>query len=174
MPLIINDETLAMFRNLRNQTLFDPDQSKEPKKAVKKKKSDYDIFLEKYNDLENEIDNFNHRDIVHFFCETAKQSGVKYVIANWARELSIVSVLLENYSVHEICLMVEFLFFSDQDYLQKNGLGLTVLKSGWLNKIYADSQLWADDKYKPQKRLQEATREWTGDEEKSVAGKWRR
>ena len=57
--------------------------------------------------------------------------------------------LKANYSNQEICGMIEFLYESDQDYLDKNRLSPNLLASSWVNTIYADTKLWVEDKYIP-------------------------
>ena len=57
--------------------------------------------------------------------------------------------LKTNYSTREICGMIEFLYESDQDYLEKDRLSPNVLASSWVNTIYADMKLWVEDKYVP-------------------------
>ena len=59
--------------------------------------------------------------------------------------------LRTNYSNREICGMIEFLYESDQDYLEKDRLSPNLLASQWVNTIYADMQLWVEDKYVPKK-----------------------
>lgn len=69
--------------------------------------------------------------------------------------------------------MIEFLFLSDQNYLDKNRLGIGVLSSGWVNTIYKDMLLWVDDKYVPRKQQDTKTarsvknREWSSLEDTS-------
>ncbi len=117
-----------------------------PKKR-KSNNSPYDTFLRKYNDLENSIESFGTRDLVYYFRETAERQGFKYVIANIKKDMAIFKRLREQYSNWEICAMIEFLYISNQDYLDKNRLSPNLLASQWVNTIYADSQLWVDDKY---------------------------
>lgn len=140
----------------------------------------YSVFLEKYDHLEENIDSFKTQDLMYYFREKARESGVKYVIANMKRDMGIFKRLLDNYESREICLMIEFLFFSEQDYLDKTSIQPTVLASGWCNTIYQDAMLWVDDKYVP--RSQKPTpskkhiksREWSGspDEERVEIGGW--
>ena len=76
--------------------------------------------------------------------------------------------LRANYDNREICGMIEFLYESDQDYLDKSRLSINILASSWINTIYADMKLWVDDKYIPRsvqtKKKKSATqREWDKD-----------
>ena len=146
----------------------------------KPKKSDpYSTFLDKYNHLSDTIDDFKTQDLMYFFREKARESGVKYVIANTKRDMAIFKKLQENYSPREICLMVEFIFCSNQNYLDISITQPTVLSSSWCNTIYRDSLLWAEDKYEPvvktsTKKEHIKKREWQRKvtEEKIVIGEW--
>lgn len=139
----------------------------------------YFSFMEKYNHLSDCIDSFNSRDLMYYFREKAKESGVKYVISNMKRDLGIFKKLQSDYTVREICLMIEFIFFSEQDYLDKTITQPTVLVSGWCNTIYRDSILWAKDEYVPTPKAPSKTerikkREWQREvtEEKTSIGEW--
>lgn len=125
----------------------------------------YASFLQKYEDIENTVDTFTTSDLMYFFREKAKESGVKYVIANMKRDLGIFKKLQSDYEPREICLMIEFIFFSEQTYLDKEITQPTVLSSTWCNTIYRDSIAWANDEYDPNMRpvKQKVVREWKGD-----------
>lgn len=148
--------------------------------GTRPKKSDpYSSFLDKYNHLSETIDEFKTQDLMYFFREKARESGVKYVIANMKRDMGIFKKLQENYTPREICLMIEFIFCSNQNYLDISITQPTVLSSSWCNTIYRDSLLWAEDKYEPvektvTKKERIKKREWqrevTG--EKVVLGEW--
>lgn len=148
--------------------------------ARPKKSSDpYSSFLEKYHNLSETIDEFKTQDLMYFFREKARESGVKYVIANMKRDMGIFKKLQENYTPREICLMIEFIFCSNQNYLDITITQPTVLSSSWCNTIYRDSLLWADDEYEPTERTvtkkehikkREWQREVTG--EKTMIGEW--
>ena len=102
------------------------------------------------------------------------ENGIRYVIANRARDMALFKKLQTNYEPREICLMIEFLFNSKQDYLIKDSIQPTVLLSTWCNTIYQDSIKWANDEYKPRKKKVTKTREWTNesDEERTEIGVW--
>ena len=148
--------------------------------AIPKKSSDpYSSFLDKYNHLSETIDDFKTQDLMYFFREKARESGVKYVIANMKRDMGIFKKLQENYTPREICLMIEFIFCSNQNYLDTTITQPTVLSSSWCNTIYHDSILWANDEYEPTERVvskkerikkREWKREVTG--EKANIGEW--
>lgn len=146
---------------------------------VNKSNDPYTNFLDKYNDLENSIDDFKTQDLMYFFREKAKESNVKYVIANRGRDMGVFKKLQENYTPREICLMIEFIFNSDQNYLDKGITQPTVLISSWCNTVYRDSLLWVEDKYEPiekksTRKEQIKSREWKRkvEGEKSTIGEW--
>lgn len=136
----------------------------------------YSSFLQKYEDIENMVDTFTTNDLMYFFREKAKEAGVKYVIANMKRDLGIFKKLQADYEPREICLMIEFIFFSEQTYLNKEITQPTVLSSTWCNTIYRDSILWANDEYDPNFKpvKQKTMREWKGNTSTDSAkvGEW--
>ena len=149
-------------------------------KAIPSRSDPYTSFLDKYNHLSETIDEFNTQDLMYFFREKARESGVKYVIANMKRDMGIFKKLQENYTPREICLMIEFIFCSNQNYLDITITQPTVLSSSWCNTIYRDSILWANDEYEPTERVvtkkerikkREWQREVTG--EKANIGEWK-
>ncbi len=180
----INAKDLAdSFREARKQCLVTPtDTTKKSKSPFKtgyyesrkrNKSSDrYSSFLSKYEDIENTIDTFTTHDLMYFFREKAKEAGVKYVIANMKRDLGVFKKLQSNYEPKEICLMIEFIFCSEQNYLDKSVTQPTVLSSTWCNTIYRDSIAWANDEYVPIKN--KSVREWKGNTstDKAKVGEW--
>lgn len=176
----MTDDLLSTFRKARGQCELEYKEKREKPKSKQgsnlkvKKQGPYDSFLDKYNDLENCIDDFKPLDLVYFFAEKSREQGIKYVIANYAKETACAKKLLNNYSSREVCLMIEFLFESGQTYLNKASLSISVLTSSWCNKIYSDSMLWVDDKFVDRKSTKKtsASREW-GDNNRSVKiGEW--
>lgn len=187
------DDLMQEFREARNQSQ-ESHQSNNP--SFKKKKvltkvhplykpqksrnvsSDkYQRFLERYWDLENHIEDFGTQDLMYYFREKARESGIKYVISNMKRDMGIFKRLLKDYTPSEVCLMIEFLFTSNQDYLDKTSLQPTILVSGWCNKIYQDSLLWLEDKYVPGRKSYSSSktsnREWGDKSDDSVKiGEW--
>lgn len=174
------------FRKMRNQVLETP-KIITPAKMFKKNytlvpvkhknvtSNKYSSFLNRYYDLDNHITTFTTTDLVYFFREKAKETGVKYVISNMKRDCGIFKRLLADYKPEEICLMIEFLFCSPQNYLDVNTIQPTILVSAWCNTIYHDAMLWLDDKYVPRSNTgsNRPVREWgeaTGD--KTNIGSW--
>ena len=161
---------LTEFRKLRCQWEEPPKQTPtQPTRQRKGSSTPYDSFIRKYNDLEETIDSLGTRDLVYYFREVSQESGHKYVISNMKKDMAIMKRLRENYSNREICGMIEFLYESDQDYLDKDRLSPNLLASQWVNTIYADMQLWVEDKYIPKsvqakKKKNIKQREWDKDE----------
>lgn len=157
---------MASCRESRGQTTEPPKRQEAPTR-LRRNLTPYDSFLKRYDDLENSIDDLGTRDLVYYFREIAGENGYKYTIANIKKDMAIMKRLKENYSNREICGMIEFLYTSEQDYLDKNRLSPNVLASGWVNTIYADMNLWVNDEYVPKKAKKSLkTHEW----DKSVAG----
>ena len=167
-------EMIDSFRSARRST----EVSKSETKTVRRNNnnSPYSSFKYKYDHLEDYIDSFGTRDFVYYFREVAGECGVKYTIANIKKDMAIFKRLSDNYSPREICGMIEFLFHSNQDYLDKNKLSPNLLASRWVNTIYADTQLWVEDKYIPQSnKKNKRQREWDSevpDETKTEIGEW--
>lgn len=138
------------FRMSRGQNEKPPKQTPTPPTRQRKGcSSPYDSFLKKYHNLEETIDKLGTRDLVYYFREIAQEQGYKYVISNIKKDMAIMKRLRTNYDNREICGMIEFLYESDQDYLEKDRLSPNLLASSWINTIYADMKLWVDDKYVP-------------------------
>ena len=139
---------LDEIRAERGQTTMPCPKTTAPSRK-RRENTPYDSFLKRYNDLENSIDELGTRDLVYYFREVAQENGHKYTISNIKKDMAIMKRLRENYSNREICGMIEFLYESEQDYLEKDRLSPNVLASQWVNTIYADMQLWVEDKYVP-------------------------
>ena len=160
---------LSEFRMSRGQSEEAPKQTPTaPTRQRSAPNSPYEVFIKKYSNLEETIDKFGTRDLVYYFREIAQEHGFKYVISNIKKDMAIMKRLKSNYDNREICGMIEFLYESDQDYLDKGRLSPNLLASSWVNTIYADMKLWVDDKYIPRsvqtkKKKNVAQREWDKD-----------
>ena len=156
----------------RGQSAEPPKQIPTPPTRQRKdsaSRTPYEAFIKKYNNLEEVIDDLGTRDLVYYFREVAQENGYKYVISNIKKDMAIMKRLKNNYSNREICGMIEFLYESDQDYLEKDRLSPNLLASQWVNTIFADMQLWVEDKYIPRsvqtkKKKNIKQREWDKDE----------
>lgn len=169
-------ESFRLIRNQNEERYTPPKEKSAPKKKRNVSSDKYQSFLNKYWDLENSIETFNAQDLMYFFREKANENGVKYVIANMKRDLGIFKRLQANYTNQEICLMVEFMFCSEQDYLDRSRLQPTILVSSYCNTIYQDALLWLDDEYTPKtqyKRKSTKDREWGSPKSnKATIGEW--
>ena len=157
------NKVVSEFRKSRGQVQEPPKVTPTPPTRQRNSYTPYEGFLKKYESLEDYVDNFGTRDLVYYFRETAERSGYKYVISNIKKDMHIMKVLRENYSNREICGMIEFLYLSDQDYLEKDRLSINLLSSQWINTIYADMQLWVEDAYTPKsakKKKNKSKGEW--------------
>lgn len=162
----IKRDLLSEFRKDRGQTQSAPKEEPVKKKG---KSSTYESFWKKYIALDETIDSLNTMDLVYYFREIAQESGYKYVIANFQKDMAIMKRLKVNYSNREICGMIEFLYMSEQDYLDKSRLSPNILASQWVNTVYADMKLWVDDKYVNRSTQKDSKRkksqhEWSSDE----------
>ena len=154
----------------RGQSEEPPKQTPTPPTRKRKASAStpYEIFIRKYTALEETIDEWGTRDLVYYFREVAQEQGYKYVISNIKKDMAIMKRLRSNYSNREICGMIEFLYESDQDYLEKDRLSPNILASSWVNTVYADMKLWVDNKYIPRsvqtkKKKNIKQREWDKD-----------
>ena len=159
---------MSEFRKLRCQFEEPPKPEKQPPRQKAKSSSPYDTFLNKYGKLNEFIDTFGTRDLVYYFREVAQENGYRYTISNIKKDMAIMKRLRNNYSNSEICGMIEFIYESDQDYLDKSRLSPNLLASSWVNTIYADMKLWVEDKYVPRsvqtkKKKLVKQREWDKD-----------
>lgn len=187
----MNNDLLAEFRNIRKQVEEKPIVKATDKKSKNKqsfsrgytnkpKSSDpYTRFKDKYDYLESTIDTFTTQDLMYYFREKALENGVRYVISNIKKDMAVFKKLQANYSIIEICIMIEFIFCSNQNYLDISRTQPTVLLSSWCNTIFIDSQLWVNDEYEPKtqkttKKQSIKKREWQGDttKEKVTIGDW--
>lgn len=117
-------------------------------KPQKNKYDQYGRYLKKLED--GDLEKFSTRDIMFHFRDVANRNGVKYVIGNAKIDMRNFKTALERgYTNEQILAMIEFLFESDQDYLDKTTLHPGILLTGWCNTIFQDSQLWLDDLYVP-------------------------
>ena len=169
--LVSKSDLADDFRSSRGQSKDHSSVYTPPAKG--NQSSFYQTFLKKYNDLENTIDTLGTRDLVYYFREIASENGFKYVISNIQKDMAIMKRLRSNYSNREICGMIEFLYESEQDYLDKSRLSLNLLSSQWINTIYADMQLWVEDKYVPKSKQTKSkksvsAKEWSSEDKNTT------
>lgn len=151
--------------------------------AVRKKShvsEQYQQYLKKKENLtpENCAELFGTRDLVYYFKDKANEVGNRYVIANFKKDMAVMKRALERYSVRDILLMIDFIFDSGQDYLDKKIVQPTILVSTWTNTLLPDAELWLEGKYIPRSQKKKGTksvREWTGEKsstDKASIGDW--
>lgn len=162
---------LDEFRKSRGQIL---EQSNEVagKKSNKGGRNPYDVFLARCSNLDKYIDKFSLTEMVFYFKKTAEDNGYKCMI-NFPKDSSVMKKLKGTYSNREICGMIEFLFESEQDYLNKHSLGVSIFSTNWVGTIYADTLLWVKDEYVPKsksskKQRDVAKKEWDKKSEDNV------
>ena len=123
-----------------------------------------------------DIDKLSSKDLLDFFRDLAIKNGVKFVASKPVIDMRNFNLAIERgYSIEEILLMLEFLFESEQDYLDKKRLHPGILLTGWCNKIYADSQDWLNDEYKTDSQAKHSKREWSEEipeEDQAIIGEW--
>ena len=166
----VNGDLLNDFRTMRQQittsVVHNPQLEKRGKiksKPLSDHVPDYKQSMrEKMENINDHIDSFKAYDLVLFFAIKAEDHHSRYVISR-GRDCGAMKKLQSNFTNEEICIMIEFLFESDQDYLLPvETLRPTVLISGWQGTIFYDSQLWLDDKYTPKKKTSKnPVREWS-------------
>ena len=161
-----NKSLLDNFRKMRNQFTTSEDVNlkgiPEKRERTVKKGGDYEHFLYKYEHLEEMCSKFNTKDLCYFFKTKANDMG-------------IFKNLLNEFSVEEILLMIEFIFSGDQTYLDLSRTQPTVLASNWVNTIYRDSIDWANDSYVDKKTVTNkntSKREWKSSTKKTKIGDW--
>lgn len=156
---------ISAFRESRGQ-VSSPPPAEENVYRKRATNSYYEQFLKKCENLDKHIDKFSLYELVLYFREIATQNGYKYHI-NRGKDIGMMKHLKEDYSNREICGMIEFLYTSDQDYLEKDSLHIGLLCSGWVNTIYADMNKWVNDEYVPNKSKKALkTHEW----DRNIAG----
>lgn len=169
-------DLVGAFRQVHNQlsTRVDKSVDNSKKRSSKPKKDPYAKFKEKLNDLQNTIDTFNSPELWFYFIEVAERNNIHYVCSNKARDLGALKILLSKYPAREICLMIEFLFESGQQYLELETITPSVIGSAWLNTIHSDSMKWVMGDFNPNKKAPKASREWSKsvDEDNIDIGGW--
>ena len=186
MRKVSTKDLVEALRANRRQMVKNSLNTPPPKEVVKNRgfnnssvDKSYNYFLRKYSNLTSTtIDNFGTKDLVYYFREKAKEAGYKYFISSYSRDCGVMKKLLKDYTAMDICLMIEFMYSDEQDYLDKSSLAPTILISAWNNTIYQDSVSWANDVYIPHKQRgykkkdNRPFREWTQDTNEIKIGEW--
>lgn len=137
----------------------------------------YESFMKKYEDFENSVEKFNSVDLVLYFKTKANEAGYPFYVSNMPKEAKNMKRLMELYPPAEICAMIEFLYFSEQDYLEKNRLSVSLMASRWATTIHEDTMLWVNDKYVPKSKKSGVAKTSKGEWDKNdgsgtAVGKW--
>lgn len=132
----------------------------------KKKKEELTATQKNYNKFEAKLNEelfseFDHKDWFQYFVYKAREHNVKYLTRNYAKEYAIIKSILNELTWEDLKLMMDFVWDSNQDIVEKPTMGLWILSKGWINSVYQSSLLWAQGKYKPSK-APKRNREWTG------------
>lgn len=144
------------LRTVRHQTLTHKNnklktpikkETTKTERAIKKREKARDILISKLDDYENEVPNFTNDDLIQYFMYLYETTNNKNYFVSWAKDRTVMTRLKEVFDTLDVCLMMEFLFNSDQTYLDKRSIGIGVIGSGWANKIHTDSILWSEDNY---------------------------
>lgn len=143
-------------------------------KSNKKTKQNYVAYKAKLE--RGDIESLSSKDILEFFKDTARDNDIKYVDSKPVISMRNFNLAKERgYSVEEILVMIEFLYESEQDYLDKRTLHPGILLTGWCNKIYTDSQMWLKDEYQTDIKKKHSSREWSEEipkEDSVEIGEW--
>lgn len=137
---------------------------KEGKSKPPKTSDFYIAYKNRIDNLtEDNIDELTTRDLVYHFRDKAHEAGSRYVISNFKRDMGVMKKVRERYSIREVLLMIEFMFESEQDYIDKIHAQPTILVSNWTNTILPDAELWIEGKYIPRSKKKHSKREWSGE-----------
>ena len=160
-------------RNTSNrQVKRNPQKEKKAKKDTK-----LDLFIKKLDNLEDHVASFTNQDLLFYFMYCYEGALNRAYRPMYSRDLDSFNYILEYFSSEDLCLMMEFLLNSKQDYISKQSLTPTIFRSGWCEKIYEDSNLWVNDKYfnkgeKPKNSPNSSRWETDKDQQEITIGEW--
>jgi hypothetical protein len=125
-----------------------PKQKKPP--VTEKKKAANNAEGRFTRKLEEELfTEFDHKDWLDYFKHKYREMGSRYFVGDYVKEYSVFKSLMKELHWDAIKLMIDFLFDSDQDIVDKRTLSVYHLSKGWINTIYQNSLLWKDGDYRP-------------------------
>ena len=153
-----NIDVRKIYRQAVGQTTtsHNPD---EPKRERRQRTDEsYERYLRKAESGRRE--EFNGLDLVYFFRDASRDAGYRYSISNITMESGCMKRLLEEYTPVEICHMVDFIFKSGQDYMNKATCSPHLMASNWRNTLYPDSRAWLAGEYGTNQSSQLKRREW--------------
>lgn len=134
-----------------------PIKNKSSKPKEKANDSNKARFMQKLAD--ELFSQFDHKDWFQYFVHKAQEQNVKYLTRNYAKEYAIIKSIMGEMTWRELKDMIDFVFDSNQDMVEKRTVGLWILSKGWINSVYQNTLLWKEGKYKP-KTAPKRNREW--------------
>jgi hypothetical protein len=124
-------------------------------------------FLHKLK--EEEFSAFDHKDWFQYFVHKAQGQGIRYLTRNYAKEYAIIKSIMNELPWTDLKNMIDFVFDSNQDIVDKRTVGLWILSKGWINTVFQSTQLWLDGDYKP-KTAPKHNREWKAEASRKSSG----
>lgn len=150
------------FRESRGQF---QDANYDSKKLKENANTMYKIFLRKYENLEQYIDSLTSMDLVFYFIKVSEENGFSYFPVNKLKDIKIMKWLQEHMTNQEICSIIDFLYKSDQNYINRNYITPNILYSNWINKLYPDMKLWVAGEYQIKNKNKVNSKEWDAEKE---------
>lgn len=124
-------------------------------------------FLQKLED--EAFYEMDEKDWFQYFVHKAQENGVRYITRNYAKEYAIIKSILNELSWLDLKNMIDFVFDSNQDIVDKRTVGIWILSKGWINSIFQSTQLWKAGQYKP-KSAPKHNREWVAEASSKSSG----
>ena len=147
----------------------------------------YSKYVQKLK--EERYEDFTSRDILFFFKDYTKKEGINFYsnLQQDIKYMANINQARKTYSNQELLGIIQFIFISDQDYLDKRKVSPSILCSTWMNTLYADASDFANGEYVPKSKRKKVfsnnkvekfkeEREWQGStvvNEQSNIKKWR-
>ena len=175
----LNDEQKQITRG------FDRVEKARKERKVQSTTNHYAKYVEKLN--EERIEELTSRDILFFFKDTLKDKGIQFY-SNMQQDIKYMACIKQakqTYDNYALLGIIQFIFNSEQDYLDIRKVSPTILNSTWMNTLYADACDFAEGNYVPKsQKVTESKnvkqfkkqREWQGERVvngDSNAKKWR-
>jgi len=136
--------------------------------SIKHKKEDKNLSSAKKRYLAKLMDErfneFNSGDWIMYFQDAYKEAtGENYIVGFYPKAHAIFKRLIKEFTVLEIRNMIDFIFKSNQDIVDKITASPSVLSGNWINTMYVSSKLWVRGKYVPKSKkfsTPKRNREW--------------
>lgn len=122
------------------------------RKLIKIQSKKMSVPLRKFHyKLENELfSEFDKTDWIFYFQMLYKETnGIGYYInqQGWIKEKSIYNKLMKDYTPRDIKNLIDFIFYSNQDIMDKKQAGSYLFSKGWIQSVYQTSKLWENGMY---------------------------